>query len=82
MDILAKEYSNIIVGHRGIGLLQGIVLNEEIIDAKKITINAFEKGLLIVPAGLNVVRIVPPLIISKNEINIVLKKLSLIFKGL
>ena len=82
LDMLAKEYSNIIVGHRGIGLLQGIVLNEEIIDAKKITTNAFEKGLLVVPAGINVVRIVPPLIISKNEMNIVLKKLSLIFKGL
>ena len=57
------------MGHRGIGLLQGIVLNEEIIDAKKITIKAFDKGLLLVPAGVNVVRIVPPLIISKNEIN-------------
>ena len=32
--------------------------------------------------GTNVVRIVPPLIISKNEMNIILKKLSIIFKGL
>jgi len=79
---ISEEYSNIIKGYRGIGLLQGIVLNEEFIDAKKITINAFDKGLLLVPAGANVVRIVPPLIISKNEINIILKKLSLIFKGL
>ena len=82
LKIIAKEYSNIILGHRGIGLLQGIVLNEKVIDAKKITIKAFEKGLLVVPAGINVVRIVPPLIISKNEINIILNKLSLIFKGL
>ncbi len=82
LDILAKEYSNIITGHRGIGLLQGIILNAEVIDAKKITISAFDKGLLVVPAGINVVRIVPPLIISKNEINLILKKLSLIFKGL
>ena len=80
--MLAKEFSNIIMGHRGIGLLQGIVLKEEIVDAKKITISAFDKGLLVVPAGINVVRIVPPLIISKNEMNILLKKLSLIFKGL
>ncbi len=82
LDIIAKENSNLILGHRGIGLLQGIVLNEEVVDAKKITISALEKGLLVVPAGINVVRIVPPLIISKNEINIILKKLSLIFKGL
>jgi len=82
LDIIAKEYSNIIVGHRGIGLLQGIVLNEDVIDAKKITIRALGKGLLVVPAGINVVRIVPPLVISKNEMNIILKKLSLIFKEL
>jgi len=82
LDIISKKYSNLIKGHRGIGLLQGIVLNEESIDAKKITIKAFERGLLVVPAGINVVRIVPPLIISKNEINIILNKLSLIFRGL
>ncbi len=82
LNIIAKNHSNIIKGTRGIGLLQGIVLNEEVIDAKQITINAFEKGLLLVPAGINVVRIVPPLIISKNEINMILQKLSLIFKEL
>ena len=82
LSTLVKEYSNMIRGHRGIGLLQGIVLNQEVIDSQKITIRAFQKGLLVVPAGLNVVRIVPPLIISKNEINIILKKLSLIFKEL
>ena len=82
LDIILKEHSNLIKGYRGIGLLQGIILNEEVTDARKITIRALEKGLLVVPAGINVVRIVPPLIISKNEINIILKKLSLIFKGL
>mgnify|MGYP003315431175 CR=1 FL=1 len=41
---------------------------------------AFDKGLLLVPAGGNVVRFVPPLIISRNEINILLKKLDLIFE--
>ena len=82
LDIIVKEHSNLIKGYRGIGLLQGIILNEEVIDAKIITIRALEKGLLVVPAGINVVRIVPPLIISKNEINIILKKLSLIFRGL
>jgi len=82
LDILSQEYSNIIVEHRGIGLLQGIVLNEEVINAKKITISALKKGLLVVPAGINVVRIVPPLIISKNEMKIILNKLSQIFKEL
>ena len=82
LNNLANKYSNLIIGHRGIGLLRGIVLKDEVIDAKKFTINAFEKGLLLVPAGYNVVRIVPPLIISRNEINIILKKLDLIFEEL
>ena len=82
LKIIKKEYPQIIQGHRGIGLLQGIVLNEQVIDAKTITINAFDKGLLVVPSGGNVVRLVPPLIISKNEIKRILNKLSLIFESL
>ena len=65
---------------RGIGLIQGLVINDSYTDAKTITLKAFDKGLLIVPAGGNVVRFVPPLIISRNEINILLKKLDLIFE--
>ena len=80
LSTLAEEYSNIIIGHRGIGLLQGIVLDAAAIDAKEIAINAFERGLLVVPAGGNVVRLVPPLIISKIEIKKILYKLNLIFK--
>ena len=81
-----KEISNtfpvIISGSRGLGLLQGLILKEECIEAKKITQKAFEKGLLVVPAGGNVIRIVPPLIISKREINQLLSKLISIFKEL
>ena len=55
------------------------MINEDNFDAKKITLKAFDKGLLVVPAGGNVVRIVPPLVISRREINILLHKLNLIF---
>ena len=48
--------------------------------AKEITLKAFDKGLLVVPAGGNVVRIVPPLVISRREINILLDKLNSIFE--
>ena len=76
------KFPHIIKGIRGIGLIQGLVINNEYTDAKTITIKAFDKGLLIVPAGGNVVRFVPPLIISRNEINILLHKLNLIFEEL
>jgi len=48
----------------------------------KITLKAEDKGLLVVPAGGNVVRIVPPLVISRREINILLDKLNSIFEEL
>ena len=79
---LSNKFPHIINGIRGIGLIQGLVINDLYTDAKTITLKAFDKGLLLVPAGGNVVRFVPPLIISRNEINILLKKLDLIFEEL
>ena len=61
-------------------MIQGLVINQNYADAKNITLKAFDKGLLVVPAGGNVIRIVPPLIISRREINILLDKLDSIFK--
>ncbi len=79
---LSKKFPNIISGKRGLGLIQGLVINDDYADAKKITLKAFDKGLLVVPAGGNVVRIVPPLVISRREINILLNKLNSIFEEL
>ena len=77
---ISAKFPKIISGIRGLGLIQGLVINDSYTDAKTITLKAFDKGLLLVPAGGNVVRFVPPLIISRNEINILLKKLDLIFE--
>jgi len=79
LKTLAFQFPNLIDLTRGLGLLQGIVLKEGPNNAKSITLKAFEKGLLVVPAGENVVRIVPPLIISHREIKKLLQKLSFIF---
>ena len=77
---LSNKFQDIIISKRGIGLIQGLVINEKYTDAKIITLKAFEKGLLVVPAGGNVVRIVPPLVISSREVRILLKKLNSIFE--
>ncbi len=77
---MASDFPHIIKGRRGMGLLQGIVLQENSIDLKSVTSKAFENGLLVVAAGSNVIRIVPPLTISKNETKQLLKKLYSIFK--
>ena len=57
-------------------------MNDDYADTKKITFKAFDIGLLVVPAGGNVIRIVPPLVISRREINILLDKLNSIFEEL
>ena len=77
---LSKNFPNIIKGKRGLGLIQGLVINQNYANAKDITLKAFDKGLLVVPAGGNVIRVVPPLMISRREINILLDKLNLIFE--
>lgn len=63
----------------GKGLMLGLHLD---IEAKKIVNKAFEKGLLIIGAGNNVVRIVPPLNIKTDEIKKGLEILEEIFKEL
>ena len=79
---LSKKFPNIITGKRGLGLIQGLLIHDDYADAKTVTLKAFNKGLLVVPAGGNVVRIVPPLVISRKEINILLDKLNSIFEEL
>jgi len=63
---LAKAYPKVIENARGEGLLVGLkcaVTNSDLVA------KAVEKGLLTVPAGDNVVRLLPPLIVSEREID-------------
>lgn len=52
--------------HRGIGLLQGIECNGPV---SEIINKAMEKGLLLINAGMNVIRFIPPLIVSKKNVD-------------
>ncbi|MEE1072740.1 MAG: aspartate aminotransferase family protein, partial [Cellulosilyticum sp.] len=51
---------------RGIGLMQGIELTIPALDVEK---KCIENGMLIVGAGVNVIRFVPPLIVEKAHID-------------
>ena len=51
---------------RGMGLLQGIVLDGQ---AAPVLAKAREKGLLVLSAGPDVVRLLPPLIVSEDELD-------------
>ncbi|HXU65614.1 MAG TPA: aminotransferase class III-fold pyridoxal phosphate-dependent enzyme, partial [Polyangia bacterium] len=53
-------------GARGRGLLQGLVVD---IDPAEVVVKARARGLLLTVAGGNVIRLVPPLIVTKGEID-------------
>lgn len=52
--------------HRGIGLMQGLEFN---IPVKEIIANCLNKGLILISAGSNMIRFVPPLIIEKEHVD-------------
>ncbi len=55
-----------IESHRGMGLMQGLVFN---IPVTGIVNEAIKNGLLLATAGANIIRFVPPLIITKSQID-------------
>ena len=82
LSLISQKFPELVSEKRGIGLLQGLVIKKEYKDARAIAMKALEMGLLIVPAGGNVIRLVPPLIISSNEIKELIKRLNLIFEAI
>jgi acetylornithine/N-succinyldiaminopimelate aminotransferase len=54
--------------HRGVGLIRGLEL-EPSVKAGDVITKARENGLLIISAGTNVLRLVPPLVIKREEID-------------
>jgi acetylornithine/N-succinyldiaminopimelate aminotransferase len=79
---LATKYSDILEV-RGWGLINGLELKAESeINAIDIVKAAMEAGLLLVPAGVKVVRFVPPLIVSAAEIDRAVMILDRVFAAI
>ncbi|WHY87532.1 acetylornithine transaminase [Neobacillus novalis] len=74
-----KEKYTFIKDIRGIGLLKGMVVET---NALKIVQKAISNNLLILTAGPNVVRILPPLTVTKEEINEFTDKLERSFQSI
>jgi acetylornithine aminotransferase len=69
LNSLVTKYPQLCREVRGWGLIQGLVLQDDRpLEARQIVQKCLEKGLLLVPAGLKVVRFVPPLVVSSAEI--------------
>jgi acetylornithine/succinyldiaminopimelate/putrescine aminotransferase len=70
LEALVADYPQVFAGVRGRGLMLGLVLTEAFKgQAKDLTKLTEAEGLLLLIAGPDVVRIVPPLVVSDDEMD-------------
>ena len=73
LDVLVDKY-DFITTRRGKGLMQGLVLEGKPVG--EVVTKAIENGLLVISAGSNVLRLVPPLVITEVDIDEMIEKLE------
>lgn len=72
LDELIEKYDFLTL-RRGMGLMQGIVCEKPV---GQIAAKALEEGLVIITAGSDVIRLVPPLIIEEKHVDEMIQKLQ------
>ena len=72
LDLLVEKY-DCLTAHRGMGLMQGV---ECTLPVGKVSAKAIEEGLILITAGSNVLRFVPPLVIEKEHVDEMIEKLG------
>lgn len=77
VEELVKKYP-VITGHRGVGLIQGLEFSVPVAPVAEKAI--LEEKLIIISAGTNVIRLVPPLVIEKEHVDDMVVKLEAVLK--
>ena len=72
LDELVDSY-DFLTARRGLGLMQGVVSEKPV---GQIAAKALEEGLIVITAGADVLRFVPPLIIEKKHVDEMIGKLK------
>ncbi len=72
LDELVEKY-DCLTAHRGVGLMQGVVCTEKV---SEVSARALEHGLIVITAGADVLRFVPPLVIEEEHVDEMIEKLS------
>lgn len=75
LEALKEKYA-FVADHRGMGLMQGLQVTIPVGEVSK---KALEKGLILITAGSDVLRFVPPLVIKKEHVDEMCQILEEIF---
>ncbi len=75
LDALVEKY-DFLTARRGMGLMQGL---ECTLPVGTVAANALKQGLVVITAGTNVIRLVPPLVISEADVDEMIQKLEQTF---
>ena len=79
LDVLVRKY-DFIAERRGRGLIQGLEIQGRPVN--EIVLKLLEEGLLVITAGSNVLRLVPPLVITEAHVDEMAEKLERAFAQL
>ena len=72
LDELVAKY-DCLTARRGMGLMQGVECS---LPVGKVSAEALNQGLIVITAGSNVLRFVPPLVIEKSDVDEMIEKLE------
>ena len=75
LDALVKKY-DFLTAHRGMGLMRGLVCT---LPVGQVASKALENGLIVITAGSDVLRFVPPLVITKDDVDEMILRLEKTF---
>ena len=79
---VGAQFPELTTGVRGRGMLLGLVLTEKGREhGMEIVQQMFDNGILINFAGMRVLRFIPPLIVSRDEIDLLIDRLSTVLDG-
>ena len=72
LEKLTAENPNV-EARRGMGLMQGLVLKKPV---QEVIAKCMEEGLIVISAGGNVLRLLPPLVIMREHVDEMMQKLE------
>jgi len=81
LEKLVTSYPKIVTKSVGLGLMRGLRICD-LETLNRILVDSFKEGLLVLKAGRNTLRFLPPLTISKKEIEDGFEKLNRVFAAL